>query len=100
MAVNKTAVGLALLTGVAIGAGIGILMAPDKGSETRKKIKDGLDDAKKKVGDKIKDVKAKAKADAEGSYDELVSTLHDKSEDVISFLENKLAALKKEVAKF
>ncbi|MEZ4968396.1 MAG: YtxH domain-containing protein [Flavobacteriaceae bacterium] len=30
---------LALLTGAAIGAGIGILYAPDKGTKTRKKIK-------------------------------------------------------------
>ena len=36
---------LALLTGAAIGAGIGILYAPDKGIETRHKIK-------QKVGEK------------------------------------------------
>ena len=37
---------VAVLTGVAIGAGIGILFAPDKGSKTRMKIKEGFDDVK------------------------------------------------------
>ena len=33
---------LALLAGAAIGVGLGILFAPDKGTKTREKIKDGL----------------------------------------------------------
>lgn len=40
---------LALLAGAAIGAVAGILMAPDKGSKTREKIKDSLDEAKKNL---------------------------------------------------
>lgn len=43
----------ALLLGAAIGAGLGLLFAPDKGSETRRKIfedvKDLTDDMKEKV---------------------------------------------------
>jgi gas vesicle protein len=34
-----------------IGIGIGILLAPDKGSETWKKLKDGLNDFKDKLAD-------------------------------------------------
>ncbi|MBT8320116.1 MAG: YtxH domain-containing protein, partial [Eudoraea sp.] len=43
---NSGNVLLALLTGAAIGAGIGILYAPDEGTKTRKKIKKKALDAK------------------------------------------------------
>ncbi len=97
---SKTGIGLALLAGVAIGAGIGILLAPDKGSKTREKIKGGIDGAKNDLGSKYEALKKKSKKHAEETYNDLVSDLTDKSEDVISFLETKLAALKKEVAKY
>lgn len=98
---SKTGLGLALLAGVAIGAGIGILMAPDKGSKTRGKIKDGYDGAKKDLKNKYDAAKDKfSKADVEGKYENLVSDLSGKSEDVVAFLETKLAALKREVAKY
>ena len=42
---------LGILTGMAIGIGIGILLAPDKGSETRKKVADAATD----LFDKFKD---------------------------------------------
>ena len=40
-----------LLTGLAIGVAVGILLAPDKGSETRKKIADKGKDLKDKFND-------------------------------------------------
>lgn len=44
---------LALVTGVAIGVGAGILFAPDKGKNTRKKIKDSVDDTAQKLKQKL-----------------------------------------------
>jgi gas vesicle protein len=97
---------LAILTGAAIGAGVGILFAPDKGSQTRVKIKEGYKDAQKDLEKKYKElseeVKTKfssSKVDFEGSYDDLLSSMSHKTEDVITFLENKLAELKQKNAR-
>jgi len=48
---DNTKILLALLAGVAAGAAIGILLAPESGSETRDKVSDAL----KNLGDTIKD---------------------------------------------
>ena len=97
---------IAVLAGVLVGAGIGILYAPDKGSKTRKKVKDGYDDAKSDVTGKFDSVSTKlsnklstAKVDLEDTYQDLVSNMSHKTEEVISFLEDKLSDLKKQNAK-
>jgi gas vesicle protein len=86
---------LAVVGGVAIGAALGILFAPDKGDNTRKKIKDGCKDLQKDMKSKL----ANAKVDLEGTYENLLSNMSHKTEDVISFLETKLADLKEKNAK-
>lgn len=86
---------IALASGAAIGAVLGILFAPDKGDKTRQKIKDGYKDLEKEMKTKL----ANAKVDLEGSYENLVSNMSYKTEDVITFLEKKLADLKEQNAK-
>ena len=67
---NSGKVVLGLLAGMAAGAVLGILLAPDKGSDTRKKISKKSSDYTGSVKDKIKGLKKtmsekfeKAKAD-------------------------------------
>ena len=98
---------LALLAGAAIGVGIGILFAPDKGSKTREKIKNSLDDLKDEVKTKFNSAEEEAKEKFSQTKDELKETVENllskssyKAEEAITFLEEKLAELKKQNAKF
>jgi gas vesicle protein len=98
---------IALLAAAAIGVGLGILFAPDKGSKTREKIKENLDDLKEEVKTKFNTLEEEAKEKLAKSKDELKETVEEliskssyKTEEAISFLEEKLAELKKQNAKF
>lgn len=106
MANNAGNMLIALIGGAAIGAGLGILFAPDKGTKTRGKIKDGYKEAKKDLKCKYKNLTGEmkhklksSKLGLEESYEDLVSDVSHKTEDVISFLEMKLAELKEQNAK-
>ena len=97
---------LALVTGVAVGVGAGILFAPDKGKNTRKKIKDTVDESTAKLKQKldfltheVKEKTSEFKGNLEDKVENLISKSSYKAEDIITVLERKLAALKEANAK-
>ncbi|MET7028270.1 YtxH domain-containing protein [Sediminicola luteus] len=98
---------LALLTGAAIGAGIGILYAPDKGTEIRKKIKKKAQDTTHDITDRLKHAKdeltktADAKKVAfEEKLEDVISNMSYKADEIIAGLERKLEELKNKNAQF
>ncbi|SDM09443.1 YtxH domain-containing protein [Kriegella aquimaris] len=96
---------LALLTGAAIGAGVGILYAPEKGVKTRKKIKEKAISAKDDIASRVshateeltKTADAK-KEDFERRLEDTISNMSYKADDIILTLEKKLEDLRKKNA--
>ena len=96
----------ALLVGAAIGAGVGILFAPDEGKKTRKRIRkslegvsDNLRDRLTHLNEDLKEKKLKFKGTLEENVEKLLSKSSYKAEELINALERKLEDLKKANAK-
>jgi gas vesicle protein len=71
---DNTKVVVALLAGLAAGAALGLLFAPDKGSETRDKLTESL----KNLGDSIKETAAAEIDNLVGLKDKIVDNLKTK----------------------
>jgi gas vesicle protein len=92
---------LALLAGVAIGAGLGILFAPDSGENTRRKIKDGAegygDELKNQLSalnEKIRSSVAQSGEHITDEIDGLAGVAGEETEQIIAKLEARLEQLK------
>jgi gas vesicle protein len=71
---DNTKVVVALLAGLAAGAALGILFAPEKGSETRDKLTESL----KNLGDSIKETAAAEIDNLVGLKDKIVDNIKTK----------------------
>lgn len=100
---NNTNLIAGILSGAAVGLTLGVLYAPDKGSETRKKIREKAVDAKDTIverstaiADQITSKLSTRKNEFEQELDQMLSNVDSKSDDAISALERKLEQLKQE----
>lgn len=71
---DNSKVVVALLAGLAAGAALGILFAPEKGTETRDKLTDSL----KKLGDSIRETAANEIDSLVGFKDKVVDNIKSK----------------------
>ncbi|MDR0801445.1 YtxH domain-containing protein [Fluviicola sp.] len=97
---------LALLAGAVVGAGIGILMAPNEGSVTRQKIKDSVGKSKDELIDKYHELaqllhqKAEKAGENLGEFiDKVIESGNHEKDELIALLEAKLELLKTPVKK-
>jgi len=94
---------LAFLSGAAIGAAVGLLYAPEKGEETRKKLNEGAVDTKdnvvkqwNKTSSDLNKSARKALSEFEERLDHTVSLAGGKADELIKALQKRLEELRSE----
>ncbi len=94
---------IAFLSGAAIGAGVGLLYAPEKGEETRRRLSNEANNASRKAKQKwtetSAEINAKTKktlAEFEEKLDETLSAASYKADDIIVSLQQKLDELREQ----
>lgn len=97
---------LALITGAAIGAGLGLLYAPESGDETRKKISKNAKEAKKKLEKQINETSENLSASAkqakksfDAKLEDTLKTASSKADDILVTMERKLEELRSKNSK-
>ena len=98
MSDSKTKTVLTLFAGMMVGGAMGIaaglLLAPDKGSVTRKRVADKLDDLADEFTDKVEDLVDKfghVVEDAQEVMEEKVELAKEKVDEVKEKVKNKMA---------
>ncbi|MCK4766452.1 MAG: YtxH domain-containing protein [Candidatus Aminicenantes bacterium] len=81
------------ITGIAIGAGLALLYAPQTGEETRKKIKNGYD----KVSDDVKENYDKFSKEAQKGIEAIKATSDKAVAQIKNFMDGEKEEMKKEI---
>jgi gas vesicle protein len=96
---------LALLTGTAVGVGLGLLYAPQSGDKTRKQLRDEADHLQDSLNKKYKETSSQlnsfaseAKKSIEEKLEKTFSTVNSKADDMLNKLEGELGELRKKNA--
>lgn len=104
---NRGSSFFALLTGAAIGAGFGLLYAPDRGDETRRKISDNARKAQDNLNRQYRETSSnlsekarKARTEFEEKLEDTLSTASFRADEILGSLEERLEELRKQNAKF
>lgn len=86
---ENTKTAIALLAGLAAGAALGLLFAPEKGSDTRDKLSDSL----KNLGDSIREKAAEEIDNLTDLKDKIVSNIRTKVKQAESDLEEDMTGV-------